>query len=88
MTVHIPAPEDPSDKPARTRIEFRHQLQDDKELPTVRHLVNLFDENRKPIPTADNLPDKKEEYDVTLKGDDVKNSNTILDLYNIVSSKL
>ena len=29
-----------------------------------------------------------EEYDVTLKGDDVKNSNTILDLYNIVSSKL
>ena len=29
-----------------------------------------------------------EEYDVTLKGDDVKNSNTIMDLYNIVSSKL
>ena len=29
-----------------------------------------------------------EEYDVALKGDDVKNSNTILDLYNIVSSKL
>lgn len=29
-----------------------------------------------------------EEYDVTLKGDDVKNSNTILDLYNVVKSKL
>ena len=29
-----------------------------------------------------------EEYNVTLKGDDVKNSNTIMDLYNIVSSKL
>ena len=29
-----------------------------------------------------------EEYDVALKGDDVKNSNTILDLYNIVSSKI
>lgn len=29
-----------------------------------------------------------EEYDVTLKGDDVKNSNTIEDLYNIVKSRL
>lgn len=29
-----------------------------------------------------------EEYDVTLKGDDVKNSNTILDLYNIVKSRI
>ena len=29
-----------------------------------------------------------EEYDVTLKGDDVKNSNTILDLYNIVKSRV
>ena len=60
MTVHIPAPEEADGKAARTRIEFRHALQNDSELPTVRHLVNLFDENRKPIPTADNLPDKKE----------------------------
>ena len=29
-----------------------------------------------------------EEYDVTLKGDDVKGSNTILDLYNIVKSRI
>ncbi|MBR4263934.1 MAG: acyl carrier protein [Paludibacteraceae bacterium] len=29
-----------------------------------------------------------EEYDVTLKGDDVKNSNTIMDLYNIVKSRI
>ena len=29
-----------------------------------------------------------EEYDVALKGDDVKNSNTILDLYNIVKSRI
>lgn len=29
-----------------------------------------------------------EEYDVTLKGDDIKNSNTIEDLFNIVVSKL
>ena len=29
-----------------------------------------------------------EEYDVTLKGDDVKNSNTIEDLFNIVKSRL
>jgi acyl carrier protein len=29
-----------------------------------------------------------EEYDVTLKGDDVKNSNTILDLFNIVKSRV
>ena len=29
-----------------------------------------------------------EEFDVTLKGDDVRNSNTIEDLYNLVISKL
>lgn len=29
-----------------------------------------------------------EEYDVTLRGDDIINSNTIQDLYNIVESKL
>jgi len=29
-----------------------------------------------------------EEYDVTLKGDDVKSSKTIEDLFNIVKSKL
>ena len=29
-----------------------------------------------------------EEYDVTLKGDDVRNSNTIEDLFNIVKAKL
>lgn len=29
-----------------------------------------------------------EEYDVTLKGDDVKGSNTIMDLYNIVKSRI
>lgn len=29
-----------------------------------------------------------EEYDVALKGDDVKNSNTIMDLYNIVKSRI
>ncbi|MBO7635477.1 MAG: acyl carrier protein [Paludibacteraceae bacterium] len=29
-----------------------------------------------------------EEYDVTIKGDDVKKSNTIEDLYNIVKSKM
>jgi acyl carrier protein len=29
-----------------------------------------------------------EEYDVTLKGDDVKNSKTIEDLFNVVKSKL
>lgn len=28
-----------------------------------------------------------EEYDVTLKGDDIRNSNTIEDLFNIVKSK-
>ena len=28
-----------------------------------------------------------EEYDVTLKGDDIKNSKTIEDLFKIVSSK-
>lgn len=29
-----------------------------------------------------------EEYDVTLKGDDIRNSNTIEDLYNVVRSKM
>lgn len=29
-----------------------------------------------------------EEYDVTLKGEDIRNSNTIEDLYNIVSSRM
>ncbi len=29
-----------------------------------------------------------EEYNVTLKGDDIKNSKTIEDLYNIVKSRL
>lgn len=29
-----------------------------------------------------------EEFDVTLKGDDVKSAKTIADLYNIVKSKL
>ncbi len=29
-----------------------------------------------------------EEYDVTVKGDDIKNSETIEDLFNIVKSKL
>ena len=28
-----------------------------------------------------------EEYDVTLKGDDIRNANTIEDLFNIVKSK-
>ena len=28
-----------------------------------------------------------EEYDVTIKGDDIRNSNTIEDLFNIVKSK-
>ena len=29
-----------------------------------------------------------EEYDVTLKGDDIINSNTIEDIYNIVKSRM
>ncbi|MCF0186794.1 MAG: acyl carrier protein [Bacteroidaceae bacterium] len=29
-----------------------------------------------------------EEYDVTLKGDDIRNSKTVEDLFNIVKSKL
>lgn len=29
-----------------------------------------------------------EEYDVTLKGDDIRNSNTIEDLFNIVKAKV
>ncbi len=29
-----------------------------------------------------------EEYDVTLKGDDIRNSNTIEDLFNIVKSRV
>lgn len=29
-----------------------------------------------------------EEYDVTLKGDDIKKSETIADIYNTVASKL
>ncbi len=28
-----------------------------------------------------------EEYDVTIKGDDIRNSDTVEDLYNIVKSK-
>ncbi|MBQ9670102.1 MAG: acyl carrier protein [Prevotella sp.] len=28
-----------------------------------------------------------EEYDVTIKGDDIRNSNTIEDLFNVVKSK-
>lgn len=28
-----------------------------------------------------------EEYDVTLKGDDIKNANTVVDLFNTVSTK-
>ena len=28
-----------------------------------------------------------EEYDVTIKGDDIRNSNTVEDLFNIVRSK-
>lgn len=29
-----------------------------------------------------------EEYDVTIKGDDIRNSNTVEDLFNIVASRL
>lgn len=29
-----------------------------------------------------------DEYDVTLKGDDIKNANTVEDLFNTVQSKL
>lgn len=29
-----------------------------------------------------------EEYDITLKGDDIKNANTIEDLFNTVKSKM
>ena len=29
-----------------------------------------------------------EEYDVTLKGDDIRNSNTIEDLFNVVKAKI
>ena len=29
-----------------------------------------------------------EEYDVTIKGDDIRNSSTIVDLYNNVCSKM
>ncbi len=29
-----------------------------------------------------------EEYDVTLKGDDIRNSKTVEDLFNLVSSRL
>ena len=29
-----------------------------------------------------------EEYDVALKGDDIRNSNTVEDLYNTVKSKM
>jgi len=29
-----------------------------------------------------------EEYDVSLKGDDIKNSKTIEDLYNVIQNKL
>jgi len=29
-----------------------------------------------------------EEYDVTLKGDDIINSNTVEDIYNIVKSRM
>lgn len=29
-----------------------------------------------------------EEYDVTIKGDDVRNSNTVEDLYNAVKAKM
>ena len=29
-----------------------------------------------------------EEYDITLKGDDIKNANTVEDLYNTVKSKM
>ena len=28
-----------------------------------------------------------DEYDVTLVGDDIRNSNTVMDIYNIVKSK-
>lgn len=28
-----------------------------------------------------------EEFDVTIKGDDIRNANTIEDLYNLISSK-
>lgn len=29
-----------------------------------------------------------EEYDITIKGDDIRNSETIMDLYNIVNSRI
>lgn len=29
-----------------------------------------------------------EEYDVTIKGDDIRNSNTVEDLFNVVKSKV
>lgn len=28
-----------------------------------------------------------EEYDITIKGDDIRNSNTVEDLFNVVASK-
>ena len=29
-----------------------------------------------------------DEYDVTLVGDDIRNSNTVMDIYNVVKSKV
>ncbi len=29
-----------------------------------------------------------EEYDITIKGDDIRNSNTVEDLFNVVKSKM
>ena len=29
-----------------------------------------------------------EEYDVTIKGDDIRNSNTVEDLFNVVASRI
>lgn len=69
----------------------------------VQNFADLFDETDASVFTAETrfrdidewssliglsvIAMADDEYDVTLVGDDIRNSNTILDIYNIVKAK-
>lgn len=70
----------------------------------VQNFADLFDETDASVFTAETrfrdidewssliglsvIAMADDEYDVTLVGDDIRNSNTIMDIYNIVKAKV
>jgi len=58
--------------PATLALETEFKTLDDYSSLTALNIISMIDD----------------EYDVILKGEDIRSSNTIQDLYNIVNSKV